>query len=129
MQWQKKPIFYFITGKQDVPVYFPNYFKLLSEKENEDEKRDCFFIIIKKPDASDAFVVSLKGIKEVKATYGNPLFQCNWNKCREPVNRSWAEARKFLLGKWAECEKKKLLVFRESMYKYYKKEFFGDINI
>lgn len=121
----KDAIFYFITGKAGgAPRPQKDFFRELSENESPDEKRDFYFIVVNK-NAPDVFVVSLKGLANASPTHNNFPFQCNWDKCRDSTNRTWKEARDFLLGVCAESVKRGIRTWEGGMPKYYP-EFFKE---
>lgn len=97
----KDAIYYLLTGSTDAPRNTDQYFLELAKNLQPDEERDFYYLVVKKPNADDAFFVSLKGIAEIKPAHNNPPFQCNWDKSREPVERSWNDAKEFLLETWA----------------------------
>ena len=82
-------------------VQAKNFFKDMKRLEDPDEEKDYYYLIVNKLDPEDVFIVSLKGIRHCHPASNNPPFQANWGKCREPVVRSWAEAKEFLLDSGA----------------------------
>lgn len=71
------------------------------------------------------FVVSLKGIFEIKPNANNLPFQANWGKCKnKDVNRTWNEARKYLLSVWADSAQK--AIDKYSHMKMIYPEFFNE---
>ncbi len=120
----KCAVYYFLTGADatNAPVRWDAFFRDMSEKESASEIRDFYFIVVTKPRA-ESFIVSLKGIAEVRPAHNNPPFQCNWGNCRVPTQRTWQEARKYLLGKWAEAIQRGIDTYRRGMPTYYP-EFF-----
>ena len=120
----KKAIHYFLTGKNlsKVPDEAKKFFKIMSENEIPCEKRDFYFIVVSKPEA-DAFIVSLKTIAEIKPAHSNPPFQCKWTNCKTPVNRTWEEAKHYLLKCWALSIKNNIEKLNGGMPEHYP-EFF-----
>ncbi|MDD9822544.1 MAG: hypothetical protein OXU98_06645 [Gammaproteobacteria bacterium] len=111
----KNAVYYFLTGNADrAPVQWAEFFEDMAQRENPSEERDFYFIVVSKPRA-DAFIVSLKGIGEIKPAHNNPPFQCNWSLCRTPVNRDWHQARQYLLSVWAETVKKGIETYQRGM--------------
>ena len=99
----KKAIYYLLTGQEPIGISDKNtiFFDQMRQNENPDESRDYYYFVINKSDLSDVFPVSLKGLAHCQPASANPPFQSNWDKCREPVPRSWQEAKEFLLTQWA----------------------------
>ena len=117
----KKAVYYLLTGEDPagVPEQQSRFFKSMSENESEDEERDFYFLVVKKPSADDAFIVSLKGITELTPSHNNPPFQCKWDNCRTPKKRTWKQARQFLLEHWAHSVRKGIETWEKGMPKYY----------
>lgn len=116
-----KAVYYLLTGKDpaEVPSQQKPFFKSMCKNESADEARDFYFIVVKKPAAEDAFVVSLKSIAKLTPAPGNLPFQCKWDNCRIPEPRTWTQAREFLLAHWAESIKKRIATAQQGMPEYY----------
>ncbi len=99
----KKAIYYLLTGESPVGVPDTNrdFFRLMSENESPDDDRDYYYFVVNKNNPADIFPVSLKNLTDYVPNPTNQPFQSNWNRCREPVNRTWQEAKEFLLTQWA----------------------------
>jgi len=112
----KKAVYYLLTGKDPdgVSNQHSRFFKAMRENENEDEERDFYFIVVSKLDRS-AFIVSLKGIAELTPSSNNPPFQCKWDNCRAPTQRTWQQARQFLLECWAASIQKGIAIWKNGM--------------
>jgi len=111
----KNAVYYFLTGNADnAPVQWADFFRDMAQRESPSESRDFYFIVVSKPQAN-AFIVSLKGIGDIRPAHNNPPFQCNWSQCRTPVSRSWQEARHYLLSVWAETIKKGIETYQRGM--------------
>lgn len=122
----KGAIFYFLTGKNpstDVSFQDAQFFKLMRESESPCEKRDYYYLVFNKSDPKDVFVVSLKHIERVRPSGRNLPFQCVWGECRNPVQRTYLEARDYMLSQWAVSIKKLVDNTEKGMPKYYP-EFF-----
>lgn len=121
----KHAIYYFLTGKDPKKVSSTQnrFFESMKKLEKEDNKRDYYYIVINKTNTNDIFIVSLKHISNVSIAPNNLPFQCNWDTCRKPVDRTWGEAKHFLLSHWAESIKRKICLAKAGMPVYYP-EFF-----
>ena len=119
----KRVIYYFLTGKtKRIPNAYNPFFKSMKQNEKKDEQRDYYFIVVRKED-SKAFIISLKNLK-VKAAPNNPPFQCNWSENTTQIsNRSWEEAKKYLLKKWCQSIQKRYESYLKPMKEHYN-EFF-----
>ena len=117
----KKAVYYLLTGKDParVPSQQKSFFKLMKENESKDEERDFYFIVVKKPSANDAFVVSLKGIAKLTSAPNNLPFQCRWDDCRNPEQRTWEQAKQFLLEHWAQSIKRRIETTKSGMPAFY----------
>ena len=119
----KQTIYYFLTGDTENPPQQRNrFFAQMKEREDPDEQRDFYFIVVDKT-TSETFIVSLKGIHEVTPSVSNPPFQCRWTNCRTPVERTWEEAKHFLLSNWATSIRREAELHQLGMPAHYS-EFF-----
>ena len=123
----KHAIYYFLTGKnpREVSSNQNQFFKSMKEFENEDNKRDYYYIVVNKINTNDIFIVSLKHISDVSIAPNNLPFQCRWDKCREPADRTWKQAKHFLLSYWAQSIERKISLAKGGMPIYYP-EFFNE---
>lgn len=123
----KAAIFYLLTGLDLDEFEFKHqekpYFNDLKKHENPDEHRDYYYLVINKRDTSDIFPVSLKGIKDIAPNPSNPPFQARFNNCRHPVQRTWEEAKNFLLSVWAESVRRKIRSLGDGMWTHYPEYF------
>ncbi len=114
----KAVIYYFLTGCKHAPNQYNKFFQSMCENENKNEKRDFYFIVVRKRDTK-TFIISLKGLKEIAIAPNNPPFQCNWSKNIEPKQRNWKDAKKHLLERWAQSLKKRAEQQIKLMKQYY----------
>lgn len=118
----KLGIYYALTG--EIPhfgngVNWENYFKSLSEN-LKPNNADYYFLIINKDDCSDIFTTSLKALQCIIPNGNNLPFQAKWDSNRTPQNRSFDEAKEFILSSFA-----KSLKLRADAYLHFKR-FFDD---
>ena len=114
----KKAIYYFLTGNENVesvPNQDEKFFQMMKENEREDETRDYYYLIVNKNNTNDIFFVSLKGITNCIPAPNNLPFQVNWGCARESEQRTWKEARQYLLGMWAESIERLISLRNEGM--------------
>lgn len=125
----KKAIYYLLTGKppEKVPDMEKRFFRAMRDSESPDETRDYYYLIVNKRDLSDIFVVNLKGLPHASPSANNMPFQANWGRCRKPRERSWHEARDFLLNAWAESIRRATKKYREGMVACYPEFFDKDV--
>lgn len=105
----KKAIYYLLTGDENtgnIPDRGDEFFRLMYKNESPNEIRDYYYLVVNKTDTSDVFMVSLKGLAKCNVNPSNMPFQVNWVKNRIPVERTWEEAKNYLLGVWAESIKR-----------------------
>lgn len=125
----KKAVYYLLTGEDGKTNPIPNhnkpFWKSLKERENPNETRDFYYLVVNKNDTSDVFVVSLKHIAKVMPSANNQPFQAKWDDCRVPKHRTWEEAKNYLLGQWAESIMR-LQKTLKAMPSYYP-EFFREV--
>ena len=117
----KPGIYHALTGRppEEAPTPYGEYFHALAKHAQHNDV-DFYFLVIGKgkppEDPKRAFVCSLRTLPEVVANGNNPPFQCNWSKCLEPVQRSYEEAKRFLLGHYRQSLKQRaepLEIFEE----------------
>lgn len=103
----KLGIYYALTGMQpnfSNDIQWPNYFKILSEHLQENDK-DYYFLVVSKTDLNDIFLTSLKTLQELTPNGNNLPFQANWEKNRKGVLRTYDEAKEFILSNFAKSLK------------------------
>ncbi|MDI9347572.1 MAG: hypothetical protein QM538_03630 [Methylacidiphilales bacterium] len=117
----KPAIFYFLTGQTETPTHTKQYWEQMKQNESPDENRNYFYLIVNKDNPSDVFCTSLKGLKTVNAngSEGNYPFQCVWDENRELADRTWAEAKIFLLTQFAKSVTKTISKLSEGLPCYY----------
>ena len=115
----KSAIFYLLTGETNHPTHTKRFWEELRDRETPDEQRDFYYLIVNKSNTSDVFVVSMKHIAEVILNPSNQPFQANWENCRHPVNRTWQEAKQYLLGMWAKSLHRQAELRNQGMPTYY----------
>lgn len=126
----KKAIFYFLTGVDPIQVSDKesSFFACMKKKETPDDTRDYYYIVVNKNNPSDVFAISLKHLKKVQTNASNLPFQCKWKENRDSfTQRTWHEAKKFLLSEWAKGIQKKLQNTNAGMPTTYP-EFFDQKN-
>ena len=123
----KMAIYYLLTGQEPIGVSPQNksFFKKMKPNENPDEDRDYYYFVVNKNNPADIFSVSLKNLTHCIPNPANQPFQSNWNKCRVPANRTWQEAKDFLLTEWAKSIKSNIDNIKKGMTASYP-EYFED---
>ena len=123
----KKAIYYLLTGQSPigVPPQNKGFFKRMKPNESPDENRDYYYFVVNKTNPADIFSVSLKNITHCATNSINQPFQSNWDKCRVPANRTWQEAKDFLLNEWAKSVKSNVDNIKKGMTASYP-EYFED---
>lgn len=96
----KLGIYYALTGK--IPdfkngIAWDKYFKKLKENICENNQ-DYYFLIVNKENTTDIFLSSLKTITQLVPNGNNLPFQACWNDNRNPINRNYQQAQKFILS-------------------------------
>jgi hypothetical protein len=97
----KLGIYYALTGVWPTfpnEISWENFFRKMSEDMDTFEDRDYYFIIVNKENSGDVIATSLKSIRTLVPNGNNLPFQCNWGSNRNPIQRSHAEAKSFILG-------------------------------
>lgn len=116
----KLGIYYALTGKipsfgNEIP--WKKYFENLSSDMTENDK-DYYFLIINKNNTNEVFATSLKSLKSIKPNGNNLPFQAKWVDNKIMENRSYEEAKRFLLS----CFGKSLEKMAEA-YQYFQTYF------
>lgn len=116
----KLGIYYALTGDEptlDNGVNWDKYFKELNQNMKENSK-DYYFLIINKDDPKDIFATSLKSLQSIVPNGNNLPFQAKWDDNRTPIERSFSEAKSFILSKFEAS-----LKLRADAYLLFKKYF------
>lgn len=116
----KLGIYYALTGK--IPTFnngisWEQYFKNLYENLQENNK-DYYFLIVNKDTINDVFATSLKGLSKAVPNGNNLPFQAKWDDNRSIKDRTFDEAKSFILSCFGES-----LKLRAEAYFYYIKYF------
>lgn len=112
--------YYALTGDEptlDNGVNWDKYFKELNQNMKENSK-DYYFLIINKDDPKDIFATSLKSLQSIVPNGNNLPFQAKWDDNRTPIERSFSEAKSFILSKFEAS-----LKLRADAYLLFKKYF------
>lgn len=119
----KLGLYYALCGKLpdfQNEISWEKYFKKLSENIKENHL-DYYFLVINKNNTSEIIVNSLKKLSQLQPNGNNLPFQCKWNFNKIPKNKTFEEAKNFLLKNLG-----KSVVLRSKIYtsfKTYFKEF------
>jgi hypothetical protein len=117
----KLGIYYTLTGLlPDFPneTNWLNYFEKLKENIGTNENKDYYFLVINKNEHKDVFVNSLRGLQILQPNGNNLPFQCKWDTNREYNNRTFSEAKEFILSVFGQSIK-----LRAEIYFNFKKYF------
>lgn len=104
----KLGIYYALTGSMP---YFSNtvdwdtYFRALHENLCTNHDKDYYFLIVNKRDSGDIFLASLKTLAKISPNGNNLPFQAKWHDNRHPKNRTYSEAKDFILSCFSESLK------------------------
>lgn len=108
----KKGLCYALSGIIPSNDRWNDTLEIIAKNENPDT--DYYFIVIDKTDVSRSYVTSLKHLKSITPNGNNLPFQSKWADNHELVERSYDEARAFILSKM-----RKSLELRAMPYKAY----------
>ena len=105
----KLGIYYALTGRE--PDFanekpWPGFFERLAD-DIQENNRDYYFLIVNKNNPADAFAQGLKTLRTLTPNGNNPPFQCRWRDNRVPQERSFNDARDFLLSVFAQSIKRR----------------------
>lgn len=104
----KLGIYYALTGLLpdfSNEIGWRQYFEKLQQNIGKDESKDYYFLVINKRHPQDILINSLKSLTTLQANGNNLPFQCKWQDNRQMQQRSFAESKAFILGKFAESIK------------------------
>ena len=135
----KMGIFYALTGcdPSDIEINgrkfnnndsWETFSKMIDEYIGTNKKEDYYFLVVNKKDIKDIFYTSLKTLKSITANGNNLPFQCRWKDNRTRVERSYNEAKDFILSTLEESFRKRNSA-KESFDKYVKKHFNSKNNL
>lgn len=105
----KLGVYFALTGKApefDNQINWSKYFMELKQNMQPNDE-DYYFIVINKNDTSDLFWNSLKQLKSLTPNGNNLPFQCVWSDNRQKIERTFEQAKKFILDNFAESIKKR----------------------
>ncbi|MDR1912841.1 MAG: restriction endonuclease [Helicobacteraceae bacterium] len=97
----KLGIYYALTGQMPSfqnEIGWLDYFEKLRENMGKNQNKDYYFLVCNKQNVSDIFANSLKGIRTLQPNGNNLPFQCKWDDNREAQERSFNEAKEFILS-------------------------------
>jgi hypothetical protein len=117
----KLGIYYALTGMlPDFPneINWLSYFEKLKESIGKKEDKDYYFLVINKQEQTDVFINLLKGLQELVPNGNNLPFQCKWAANKEFKQRSFSEAKDFILSIFGQSIK-----LRSEIYFNFKKFF------
>ncbi|MBQ9313353.1 MAG: hypothetical protein IJ213_09975 [Bacteroidales bacterium] len=96
----KLGIYYALTGLlPDIPneVSWEKFFAKLYNNIGMYKDRDYYFLIVNKNNKKDIFANSLKNLQEIYPNGNNLPFQCKWEINRISSDRTFEEAKDFIL--------------------------------
>lgn len=100
----KLGIFYALTGCIPSSVSLNNgvgwekFFKSTDKHMAKNKDKDYCFLVVNKNDITDVFWNSLKRLNKIVPNGNNPPFQCKWSDNKTKTERTYIEARKFILS-------------------------------
>lgn len=97
----KLGIYYALTGLMpDFPneIRWLSYFEKLKENLGTEHSKDYYFLIFNKQNPTDIFANTLKGLQDLQPNGNNLPFQCRWDTNREYKERTFDEAKEFILS-------------------------------
>jgi len=74
------------------------FLELLDQNMAKDKNKDYYFLVVNKKNPTDVFWNSLRQLETLVPNGNNPPFQCTWKKNRTRVERTYVEARTFMLS-------------------------------
>lgn len=103
----KLGIYYALTGQKppfDNYAHWGVYFQSLRQNLRNNNE-DYYFLIVNKNDFGDVFATSLKCLQSITPNGNNLPFQARWDVNRSPQNRTFEEAKDFILETFAQSLK------------------------
>ena len=86
---------------------FPDFEGELRKSKGEDNNRDYYCLVLNKT-TNEVFMQGLKTLTKLTPNGNNLLFQINWSKNKEIIERSDKEGYEFLIGAYKESVSKKV---------------------
>ncbi len=110
----KEGLYFSLTGEvnEKCPNTWGKYFDLLSKNIKENDT-DYFFIVVDKKNNNDIIFNSMRRLKTLTPNGNNPPFQCKWSENKSIINRSFDEAKDFLLKNLSLTVKKRAQILKE----------------
>ena len=85
---------------------WPEFENSLRGKKDEDNNRDYYCLVLNK-ETNEVLMQGLKTLTKLTPNGNNLLFQINWSKNKEIIERSHKEGYEFLIGAYKESVRKK----------------------
>lgn len=117
----KLGIYYALTGiipNFNNGVDWGKFLTMLESNFGINQDKDYYFLIVNKKNHKDVFATSLKALPNIVPNGNNLPFQCRWDSNRIRIDRTFDEAAKFIMTKFAESIK-----LRADMYFIFNKLF------
>lgn len=110
----KEGLYFSLTGEvnEKCPNTWGKYFDLLSKNIRENNT-DYFFIVVDKNKNNDIIFNTMRRLKTLTPNGNNPPFQCKWSENKDIINRSFEEAKDFLLTNLSLTVKKRAQILEE----------------
>ena len=119
----KLGIYYALTGKMpDFPneISWSGYFEKLKTNLGENQK-DYYFLVVNKSNTKDIFINTLKSLSALRPNGNNLPFQCKWGANKKPRERTFDDAKKFILETFGESIKRRgeiYFIFKRLFHEY-----------
>ena len=100
----KLGIYYVLSGMLpsfDNGIKWDEYFRIL-HKDIASNDKDYYFLIVNKQNPKDVFIASLRTLNKIVPNGNNLPFQAKWADNRIPMQRTYEEARYFILSYFAQ---------------------------
>ncbi|UTS70570.1 hypothetical protein [Mycoplasma bradburyae] len=110
----KEGLYFSLTGEESTTLHnqYKSFFESLN-KEMKQTESDYFFIIFNKNDKEDIFYNSLRRLNSLVPNGNNLPFQCKWIENKTIINRSFEQAKNFLLSNFFESIKRRSQILSE----------------
>lgn len=115
----KAGVYFSLTGIicEKYPNAWDSFFEKLS-KNIKEHPSDYYFIIANKKNNEEIFINSLRRINTLTPNGNNPPFQCEWSKNKNMKERSFDEAKQYIIGTLYKTAKLRAKILTE-MEKYF----------
>ncbi|ACF13246.1 putative restriction endonuclease [Chloroherpeton thalassium ATCC 35110] len=110
----KLGIYYALTG--NIPdfaneIKWESYFDKLNIHMGNQTTADYYFLVLNKQNPKDVFANTLRSLTILQPNGNNLPFQCRWDLNRQPMNRTFNDAKDFIMRVFGDSIKQRAKIY------------------